>query len=328
MDLITQANQIYLKNFDKNVWYGRCIFLSWYCDLGTCKFCFRSTIKHKIRHASSAKRSLASMLVEVLLCKKLNWRIEFLTGGYRSHTFNELLNICKVISKAYGEKIWINLGTLTDEQLAQLKPYVKGIVASIETVNPELHDKVCPDKPLAPYLEMLEKIKDFKKSITIVIGLGETLEDFELLKELIQKYNLDRITFYALKPVEGTSFTKGPDTEYYAEWIARTRIAFPRLQIIAGTTARRVDEIDIILKAGANAITKFPATKLFNSKQSKILVEKVAKADRILTSELNSLPDIDWNQEINSLNLESELVQDVKKKLDSYLTRMKSNLKE
>ena len=90
--LIEQANQVYQENFPNTTWYGRCIFLSWYCDIGTCQFCFRSTIKHKIKHAKTAKRSLSSDLVEALLCKKLGWRIEFLTGGYRIFSKEEMLN--------------------------------------------------------------------------------------------------------------------------------------------------------------------------------------------------------------------------------------------
>ena len=306
----------------QKVWYGRCIFLSWYCEVGTCKFCFRSTIHHKVKHAQSARRTIPSMLVEALLCKKLNWRIEFLTGGYRAFSFDELVNICKLVSKVYGEKIWVNLGTLDQDQLTQLKPYVKGVVASLETVNPELHKEICPDKPMQPYIDMLKEVKGFKKSITIVIGLGETIEDFKLLEKTIKECNLDRITFYALKPVKGTPYTKGPETNYYAEWIRKTRESFPELQIIAGTTARRVEEIDVLLNAGADAITKFPATKLFNSKESRTFVEKVKEADKILTSELNELPDINWDEEINSLDIEEDLKQQIKEKLDSYLINM------
>ena len=135
--LIEQADQVYKDNFPNNTWYGRCIFLSWYCDIGTCKFCFRSTIKHKVQHAKTAKRSLSSDLVEALLCKKLGWRIEFLTGGYRIFPKEEMLERIKLISKVYGEKIWLNIGTIADEDLELFKPYVKGVVSSIETIEPK-----------------------------------------------------------------------------------------------------------------------------------------------------------------------------------------------
>ena len=166
MDLIKQAQKVYKENFPNTTWYGRCIFLSWYCDLGTCKFCFRSTTKHKIKHIDSAKRSMASMLVEALLCKKLNWRIEFLTGGYRAYSFEQLLEICKNVYKVYEEKIWVNMGVMKHEEFEQLRPYVKGVVASLETVNEELHKEICPDKHLQPYIDMLNELKDFKKSVT------------------------------------------------------------------------------------------------------------------------------------------------------------------
>ena len=80
------------------------------------------------------------------------------------------------------------------EDIEKFRPYIGGIVASIETINKELHGKVCPDKKIEPYEEMLsgldkEKGKnDLKKSITIVIGLGESDDDKKLLMEFIKKH--------------------------------------------------------------------------------------------------------------------------------------------
>jgi len=326
--LIEQANQVYKENFSDKCWYGRCIFLSWYCDIGTCQFCFRSTIKHKVQHAKTAKRSLSSDLVEALLCKKLGWRIEFLTGGYRIFPKEEMLERIKLISKVYGEKIWLNIGTITDEDLELFKPYVKGIVSSIETIEPKLHDQICPDKPIQPYEEMFEKAKDFQRSMTMVIGLGEKKEDFQLLKKFIKKHDLKRITFYALKPVKGTIFenTNGPETEDYLWWIAQTRITFPKLEIIAGTTARRYQEVGLLLKAGANAFTKFPATKMFGTKEARQIEDDIKETGRKLTGTITKLPDIDWNKEIEDIGLNQELEQEVKDKLTIYLNRIKNNI--
>ena len=322
-ELLQKAQEVYNQNFKPIAWYGRCIFLSWYCDLGTCKFCFRSTIKHKIRHAKTARRTIASILVEALLAKNLGWRIEFLTGGYRIFPIDELVKITEMVSKVYGEKVWLNLGALKKEELEKFKPYIEGIASSIETINPELHKEVCPDKSIKPYEEMFENAKNLKKSITIVIGLGEKKEDFELLKNFIKKHNLDRITFYALKPVKGTPYTKGPAIEDYLWWIAQTRIAFPKLEIMAGTTPRRYEEVDLLLKAGANSITKFSATKLFGSDVAKIVAQKVKNAGRKFTSELVNLPDIDWDKQIDELDLDKEIKEELREKLNSYLNSMK-----
>jgi biotin synthase-like enzyme len=320
--LLQKAAETYSKNFKPIAWFGRCIFLSWYCDVGTCNFCYRSTVKDRIKHAEHAKRSLSSIAVEALLAKHLGWRIEFLTGGYRIFPINELVEITKLVSEIYGKKIWLNLGALKPEELGKFKPYIEGIAASIETIDKDLHDKICPNKPIEPYIEMLSNAKDLKKSITIVIGLGEKESDIEKLHDFIRQHNLDRITFYALKPVKGTPYTKGPETEYYVSWIAKTRIAFPKLEIIAGVTPRRVDDVDLLLKAGANAITKFPATKLFNSERAKLFEQKVRDAGREFTSTLTKLPDIDWNAEIDNLDINQNLKEEMKEKIHLYLNRM------
>lgn len=321
-DLIERANKVYHENFKPVMWFGRCIFLSWYCDVGTCKFCFRSTIKDRIKHAEHARRSTESILVEAILAKKLGWRIEFLTGGYKIFSIEELVNITRLVSIVYGEKIWLNLGALKKEEVDLFRPYIEGVCASIETVNPVLHNKICPNKPIEPYEVMFDSSLGLKKSITIVIGLGETKGDFLLLKEFIIKHNLDRITFYALKPVEGTPFKEGPSTDDYIWWIANTRINFPKLEIIAGTTARRVDEAELLIKAGANAITKFPITKMFGSVKARKIEDSAIKDNRKCLSNLTRLPNIDWEAEIDSLNIDEQLKLKIRKTLTIYLNQM------
>ena len=330
MDAIEQANKIFIENWGKEVYYGRCIFLSWYCERGTCKFCFRSTTKHKIKHAETAKRSMASILVEAVLAKNLGWNIEFLTGGYGIYPFEEILEIIQNVNKILGKKVWVNLGSFTTKQLEQLKPCVEGICASIETVEEDLHNELCPDKPIQPYSEMLKTAKEmgFKISMTIVIGLGEKQEDIKLLHTFIEEHKLDRITFYALKPVKGTIFEnkEGPASEYYADWIAKTRIKFPKLEIIAGTTARRYKEAEILFRAGANAITKFPATKLFGTEQAEVIEEGAKKAGRTFKGTLTKLPNINWDKEVEDLDLDPKLKEQLKAKLRQYLNSMENNI--
>lgn len=328
MNIIEQANKTFLENWGKEVYYGRCIFLSWYCERGTCKFCFRSTIHHKVKHAKSAKRSMASILVEAVLAKNLGWNIEFLTGGYGIYPFDELLEIIQNVNKIIGKKVWVNLGAFSKEQLEQLRPYVEGICASIETVEEELHDYLCPDKPIKPYSDMLKEAKElgFKTSIAIIIGLGE--KNIELLHRFIEEHKLDRITFYALKPVKGTIFEnkQGPTTEYYADWIAKTRIRFPKLEIITGTTARRYQEAELLFKSGANAITKFPATKLFGTMQAETIEQGAKKAGRTFKGTLTKLPDTDWDKEIDILDLCPKIKEQLKEKLRQYLHSMENNI--
>lgn len=316
-ELIEQANKVYNENFPPTAWFGRCIFLSWYCDLGTCKFCFRSTIKHKIQYAKNAKRSKASIIADAVFGKNLGWELEFLTGGYRIFSFEEIIEIIKIISEVYQKKIWINLGILNEEQLDKIKSYVEGICASIETVNKPLHEEICPDKKMEPYLEMLTlaKSKNFKTSMTIVLGLGETKDDLNELFNIIKNYRLDGITFYALKPIAGTIFKESPNIDYYTWWVAQTRINFPKLRIITGLTPKHPEYAELLLKSGSNAITKFPVVKKFNSEDSKLIENLVKKSGRTLQGSLTKLPDIDWNQEVNRLNISNELKEKIIVKL-------------
>ena len=328
-ELLEKSNKVYLDNFDSNVWFGRCIFLSWYCERGTCTFCFRSTTKHHIKHAVDAKRSLGSVLAEALIIKSCGWRIEFLTGGYGIYPFPEIVRFCKLVSEILEEKIWINLGVLEEEQLIELRPYVEGIVSSIETCEPKLHDTVCPDKSIKPYLDMMKVCKKlkFKQSMTVVIGLGEKREEYSYLHKILLDNKLERITIYALRPVVGTPFTNGPSTENLCFWIASVRRDFPSIEIIAGTAVYRIPEIKLLLKAGANAITKLPATNIFNTSKGKSVEEEIKKAKRKLLSKFvwKDISKYDFNSKIDKLDLTLDEKKEVKKCISSYLKKFDKN---
>ncbi|MBW2992304.1 radical SAM protein [Candidatus Woesearchaeota archaeon] len=310
----------------KEICFGRCIFVGWYCERGSCKFCYRSVASHKLRHPDRSKRSMASMITDAVIGKNLGWKFEYLTGGYANRSTDEIVEIAKNISKVCGEKIWINLGVLNEDAMDKLKPYVEGICASIETVEEKLHNNLCPDKPIEPYSEMLHlaKKKGFKTSITIVIGLGEKKQDAELLFDFIKKHELDRITFYALKPVRGTYFenANSPGCEYYAWWISETRKRFPELDIVAGLTPMNVDYVKYVLEAGANTLTKFPAVRLFGTEKAKSIEEQAKLAGRKFIGSLTKLPDINWDNEVENLDLDDDLKEKVKEKLKLYLKQM------
>jgi biotin synthase-like enzyme len=325
--MLERASKTYWENFDGKTWYGRCIFLSWYCSLGDCKFCFRSTQRHKIQHPENSKRTIASVLLEALFCKKFNWRIEFLTGGYGIMPFEELLEYIRLVSAVYGEKIWLNLGIMQPEHLEKVRPYVKGICASLETATPRVHEHVCPSKPIAPYEKMFKEMKGFKKSVAVIVGLGDKFEEAIFLEKFIETHKLDRITVYALKPVAGTEFTEGPSVEEYVKWLATLRIRFPKLEIIAGTNLRRCEEVGYLIKAGANAITKFPATKQFGTLRAKMVEKLVKKEGRNFISNLSDISqvdEIDWGKEIDKLEIDEAVKKEMKEKVEWYLEKFRN----
>lgn len=325
--LIDQAKAIYKDKFKDLAWFGRCIFLSWYCEKGTCTFCFRSVTKETIKDPSKARRSLASVVAEAMLIKGMGWRIEFLTGGYGILDDEEVKRLVKLVSVVLEEPIWINLGEMGISMLEDFKPHVQGIYSSIETLEPELHKKVCPDKPIEPYVEMMKNMSElgFKNAITIIIGLGESKDHFSLLENFIKENNVGRITIYALRPVRGTPFEHGPSPVDVAWWVAKTRIAYPDLEIIVGSARYRIPEISLFLDAGANAITKLPATNMFNSKDALRVEEEFKKAGRNFTGTFTSkdvYSQADWQGMINKLDVTNEEREAIRKTLFMYLDSM------
>jgi biotin synthase-like enzyme len=288
-----------------------------------------STQKDKIRNVplKLAKRRIESLITEVLICKELEWNIGSLSSGYDAYTVDELKNIIEKIVAAYGKKVWLNIGLLNAEQIKILGPFIDGICGSIECLDEDLHDKLCPSKPLKPIIDMLDysKSRNMKTAITIIIGLGESIEDYALLKDFIIKHMIDRITFYALNPHESGYFTKGPDPEYYARWIAKTRIDFPNIEIIAGSWVNRLSEINMLLKAGANNITKFPSTSMFGSGFAKEIENQIMLGGRRFQGSMTRFPDIDWDSKVDALPddiFDHKLKSLIKSKILSYKKMM------
>ena len=326
--LVKQANKIYLENFPATTWFERGMFYSWGCAIQDCAFCYMAT-QPKDKNIKETKRSVASILAEFLLARELGWEIGFFTGGIGIFHPDEAEVFLKRITEVFQQKIWISFGALPKSLLERYKPYLEGVVGSTETINPHLHAKICPSKPLAPYEKMFLAAHELgmKKAMTLILGLGETKEDFLLLKDFIVKYHIDKIHVYGLKPRQGTPFADAPipSADWQAWWIAQLRITFPTLIIQCGIWEDRLDRVSLLLCSGANAVSNFRATKLFGTALAHELEHQAALGARSFQGTLTVLPSLDWDAKVDALALEEELKVKIKEKLQLYLATMKHN---
>jgi len=283
-ELIEKANSTTLKEHGNLITLERAIFLSWWCDKGDCAFCYMSTQKNKIKDPHKARRNVNNIFAEAEMCKRLDWNIEFLSGGYKSFTTQEIKNIATTINDITGDGVWLNTG-ITDE-LTEYGSEIKGITGAVEVANPKIHQKVCPSKKLDDISNMLDVAGDFgfKKAITIILGLGETLDDVEYIIDYIRDHKIDRVIFYSLNPHKETIYAESsqPASLYYAQVVAQVRLAFPEIEIICGTWIDNLANIGILILSGANGITKFPLFKMFGTKYGKRVEEEVKWAGREL----------------------------------------------
>ena len=283
-DMIKKANDITLKNHGNLITLERAVFLSWWCDKGDCAFCYMSTQKEKIKDPTKARRNISNIFAEAEMCKRLDWNIEFLSGGYKSFTTQEIKNIATTIKDITGDGVWLNTG-ITDD-LDQYGDEITGITGAVEVTNPEIHNMVCPSKKLEDISNMLDVAGDlgFKKAITIILGLGETLDDVEYIIDYIKAHQIDRVIFYSLNPHKETVYANSsqPASLYYAQVVSQVRLAFPDIEIICGTWIDNLANIGILILSGANGITKFPLFKMFGTKYGKRVEEEVKWAGREL----------------------------------------------
>lgn len=283
-DLIKDANELTLKKHGDLITLERAVFLSWWCDKGDCAFCYMSTQKNKIKDPTKARRNVSNIYAEAEMCKRLDWNIEFLSGGYESFTTQEIKEIASTIKNITGDGVWLNTG-ITDE-LSEFGSEIKGITGAVEVANPQIHNNVCPSKSLDDISNMLDTARDlgFKKAITIILGLGETLNDVNYVIDYIREHKIDRVIFYSLNPHKETIYADSsqPASLYYAQVVARVRLEFPEIEIICGTWIDNLANIGILILSGANGITKFPLFKMFGTKYGKRVEEEVKWSGRRL----------------------------------------------
>ena len=329
MGLIQQAEKTYAKHFPPITGFERAIFFSWYCSIRDCTFCFMSA-QPKDVEPKKMRRSTESLLAEALLCRLLGWEFGFLSGGINAFSSGDMKRLLPLIVASYGDKIWLNIGPLSSQVLEAYQPYLKGVVGAIETVNPLVHKKICPSKPIEPYLRMFDvaHTMNLQNAITFIVGVGETKEDLPLLLEMIEKYHISKIHIYSLVPEKGTIFTEKdiPSPEYQAWWIAQVRIHFPTINIQCGIWKDRIRSLPLLLRAGANSFSKFPATRFFGTKYAYDIEEHVRKAGRIFQGTLTQLPDIDCTKEVRMLPGDGLLQEKVREKIIQYIRKMEKNL--
>jgi biotin synthase-like enzyme len=305
LDLLEEANKITLKVHGNKITLERAIFLSWWCDKGDCAFCYMSAQKSKIKEPEKARRKVESVLAEAELTRRMGWNIEFLSGGYGSFTTSEIKNIAQNIYSITGKPVWLNLGIT--KELEQYGDEIAGITGAIEVANPELHQEICPSKSIEDIIEMLELAGElgFKKSITIILGLGETPEDIKYLWDIIDDVGIDRVTFYSLNPHKDTIYENSPQPAslYYAGVVAATRIRFPYLEIVTGTWLDNLANIGPLILAGANGITKFPLFKMYGTRYGKRVEEEVLWAGRELEGTFTDIEALQKG-EVRDKNLE------------------------
>src|SRR3989338_8343393 len=170
--LLVNTKKIFQEHFPPTAYFERSIFINWTCRIADCKYCFLSTKpKHDPQEKPTAIRSPASILAEVLVCKAMDWKVGYITGGLRVESTDYLINLIGKINLITGEKIMMNFGPYAKSEIVKLKSYVAGMGSAIESFDEDLHNFICPSKPLRSLMKFLENLQEqeMQKLITIIL---------------------------------------------------------------------------------------------------------------------------------------------------------------
>ncbi len=258
----------------------------------------------------------------------MGWELGYITGGLRVETTEQLISLIKNINLITNNKTMMNFGPYSRNVIEKLQPYISGMGSAIESFDEELHNFICPSKPLKALLTFLQNLKELnlQKLITIILGLGEKKEDVFTVIENIKKYDINTLQLCFLKPQENTIFSDvpPPNMDYMAWWIAQIRIHCPKIKIKIALVKERIDDLSLLLEAGANAFSRFIVFQEFNSELAKKLEQESAKANRILKGNFTSLPELNIPKLVNQTTLNEELKQKIIPKAEQYYNKLKA----
>lgn len=326
--LLETANQVYTQHFSAEVRFERSIFINWTCAIADCKYCFLST-KPRYNPQKEGKkplRSKESILGEVLLCKALGWEVGYITGGLRVESTNYLIDLASKIEIVLGKKVMMNFGPYVRPAIEKFRPYVIGMGAAIESFDEELHNFICPSKPLKSLMNFLGYLQEcrLEKLITIILGLGERKEDVFTVVTNIQKYGIEKVQLCFLKAQKNTLFTEvpAPNIEYMAWWVAQLRIACPTLQIKVALVPERIKDFSLLLKAGANSFSRFMVFHYFGTGLAAQLEEECQKVGRTLQGQFTTLPPVNFEAMVSSMPLDEPLKKKIVNKAEQYYRKL------
>lgn len=325
--LLPEAEKTYLKYFPPTAYFERSIFINWTCAIADCKYCFLSTKpKHDPKEKPTAIRSPASILAEVLVCKAMDWKVGYITGGLRVESTDYLINLINKINVITGEKIMMNFGPYAKSEIIKLKPYVSGMGSAIESFDEELHNFICPSKPLRSLMKFLENLQEegLQKLITIILGIGERKEEVDIVIQKIKEYNIEKVQLCFLKPQENTVFNEvpPPNPDYMAWWIAKIRITCPEVQIKVALVQERTQDVELYLRAGANGFSRFKVFLDFNSIYAKELEEGCTRAGRKLEGKFTELSEVDVQRLVEALPFDENLKLKILPKAKQYFRKL------
>ena len=262
------------------------------------------------------KRTINSLLAEAYLCKQFGWEIlvEDSPGAYK---FPELVAVLKSVHDLSEKKVALQTPALSLPEMDSLRTHVQSVVADLKTINKGTQKRISPHFSLTPFISMFSDAKGFQRRVLITLGIGEHLEGLPELHRFIETHTVTEVTFTPLTTENHPLAAARPPSSFYcARWIAETRIAFPKLKILAATSPERFAELGLFLKAGINTITGFPALEIFHSESAQVIEEECKNAGRTLVGTLTDLSLLDRMRQ-------EHLQDDVKEKLDKYIGAIK-----
>lgn len=287
---------------ERHRYFGDKIFLYGFLYIGTycrnnCNFCFyRSSNTNLERYRKDAE----SILDAARLLADSGVHLIDLTMGEDPQMFNDstggfegLTHLVARVKEETGLPVMVSPGVVPERILSLLASAGADWFACYqETHNRELFGKLRPGQDFDERFNV-KKLAHRHGMLTeegILVGVGETDEDFSLTLEAVRELNVEQVRAMNFVPQAGTPMENlpAPDPSEELRRIAELRIHFPDKLIPATLDVEGLAGLKRRLDAGANVVTSIvpPRRGLAGVAQNKMDIDSARRTTGSVVSVL------------------------------------------
>jgi biotin synthase len=257
-DLFTKARKLASKN---HLLLSSPLIVTRVCKMDPlCRYCSWRAYHGVIKNAANAKINKEEAVARASRIRQAGIKRVYLVSGWMGASLPDyFFDYIEALKKNADIDVVTTFGPVNKTDLMALKEVgVAGVSCGLETTNIDIFRRIKPGDNFEARLKTLQDAKElgFKTATNFIIGVGESLKDYDEGFRLVEQLGIDYLSLGSFCPTPFTEMESWdrPSPYFVAQIAAAARISFPDIDI---ATCFDCDNSSVNLawgiKCGANA---------------------------------------------------------------------------
>jgi biotin synthase-like enzyme len=225
-----------------------------------CRYCSWRAYHGVMKNAANAKINKEEAVARAIRIRQAGIKRVYLVSGWMGDSLPDyFFDYIEALKKNAYIDVVTTFGPVNKTDLMALKEIgVTSVSCGLETTNKEIFRRIKPGDNFEARLKTLQDAKElgFKTATNFIIGVGESLKDYDDGVRLVEQLGIDYLSLGSFCPTPFTEMESWdrPSPYFVAQIAAAARISFPDIDI---ATCFDCDNSSVNLawgiKCGANA---------------------------------------------------------------------------